>query len=185
MKMDEIACVALYGKVSWDIEDVIKFIAGMESAFSFLHVAATHYGYCETPFQKYGPRIGSVRNVRKKVDSIYANGLRLKTLEFFSLPKTYTFQYSDYIAYFARGVDYLVIAWDPAQCGSPDTRLLLAKMREHISAVWGEYFTIPKGEQPVTHCMEAFSKNPLGSSVPGAKQGDGIQVIRRFTFSTE
>lgn len=165
--MNEIECIALYGKINWDIEDVYKFIAGMESVFSLLNIAATQYGYCETPFQKYGPRMGSVRNVRKKVDSIYTNGLRLKTLEFFSLPKMYTFQYSDYIAYFARGVDYLVIAYDPTQCSSPDTMLLLAKMSEHISAVWGEYFRIPKGEQPVTHCMDEFSKNPhKGSARP-------------------
>lgn len=182
--MNEIECVALYGKIDWGIDDVHNFISGMKSVFSLLNVTATQYGYCETPFQKYGSRMGSARNVSKKVDSLYAEGLKLKTLEFFSLPKGYSFQYTDYIAYFARGIDYLVIAYDTAQCNAPDTNLLLTKMGEHISAVWGEHFRIPKGDQPLTHCMDAFSKDPLGCNTPEDEKIDGVQIIKQFVLST-
>ena len=180
--MNEIECIALYGKIDWNINDVHNFITGMKSIFSLLNVTATQYGYCETPFQKYGSRMGSVRNENKKVDSLYADGLKLKTLEFFSLPKGYGFQYADYIAYFARGIDYLVIAYDTTQCNAPDPNLLMNEMRKHISAVWGEYFRIPKGEQPLTHCMDAFSRNPLGCNFPENENSDGVQIIDQFVL---
>lgn len=180
--MDKIECISLYGKINWDIEDTNKFVEGMKDIFALLNITATQYGYCEIPFQKYGPRMGSPRNVSKKISSLYSNGLKLKTLEFFALPKNYAFQYSDYFAYFARGVDYLVIAFDPTQCNMPDIKLLLTKMNEHISAVWGEHFRIPKGDQPLTHCMDEFSRNPLGSNTQEVEIGEAIQIIKRFTF---
>lgn len=181
--MNTIECIALYGIVNWKLDDVQKYIAVARSIFDFLKVPATHYGYCEEPFQKYGSRIGSVRNVQKKVDALYSSGLRLKSLEFFSLPKGYNFQYADYHAYLARGEDYLVIAYDPDYCNFLDVDELLSEMCKHITAVWGERFHIERGEQPLTRCMDQYANNPLGEKLSHDFYEHSIHVVNQFNFT--
>lgn len=178
--MDAIDCFALYGTVNWEMGDVQKYVSAMSLVFKYLNIPATHYGYCEEPLQKYGPHIGSIRNVQKKICSLYSNGLRLKTLEFFSLPKGYGFQYSDYRAYFARGVDYLVLAYDIDTCNPFSSDALIAEMRKHISAIWGEHFLIRKGEQPLTYCMGQFESNSRGENLEHDFYIQSVHVIEQF-----
>lgn len=183
--MNMIDCFALYGTVNWEMNDVQEYVSAIPRVFSHLNVPATHYGYCETPPQKYGPRIGSFRNVQKKISALHANGLKLKSLEFFSLPRGYNLPYSDYRAYFGRGVGHLVLAYDLDECNLFAEDALISEMCNHILGIWGEHFQIKKGDQPVTRCWDQCENNPYGQNLShdfSIRYYDSIpvHVIRQF-----
>lgn len=152
---------AFFGKVDWSIESAYEYIASVKKIYELFGSKETHYGFSEVPYGTMkGAHMGSYRNVIKIVESIYSKGAELKTLEFFSLPKNYTFQYSDYGIYVARSKDFMVIGYDTEMYPEVSIEPILSEIKKHITPMWGEYFQIEKGNQPYVYCMERFEKNP-------------------------
>lgn len=177
--MDAIDCFALYGTVNWEMDDVQKFVSSMHCIFGQLNVPATHYVCYETPRQKNGHRIGSTRNVQKKISSLYTNDLRLKALEFYSLPKGYDFPYLDYRAYFARCEDFIVLAYHTDMCNVIAEDTVISELRNHISPIWGEHFQAAKGDR-VIHCFGKFKNNPYGKNLKDDFYDLSVHVIKQF-----
>ena len=161
-----IDCWALFGRADWSAESVNNFISSAHRVYELVGAKETHYGFAEHPYGTIkGAHIGSTRNVNKKVETVYAKGAALKSLEFFSLPKEWDFAYSDYGVYLGRGQDHIVLGYDTELFRSAPIEAIISEMRTQISPVWGEHFQITKGNQPLVHCMDKFKQNPRGEGL--------------------
>ena len=173
-----IDCWAFFGRVDWSIESVHEYIASVKKIYELFGTKETHYGFCEVPYGTMkGAHMGSPRNVIKKVETIYSKGAELKTLEFFSLPKDYKFQYSDYGIYIARSKDFMVIGYDTEMYPEVSIEPILLEIKKHITSVWGEHFQISKGNQPYIYCMDRFEKNTAGENLVCDKYIEKLQPI--------
>lgn len=179
-----IDCWAFFGKVDWSIESVYEYITSARRIYELFGSKETHYGFSETPHGTVkGAHMGSARNVAKKVESIYSKEAKLKTLEFFSLPKNYNFQYSEYGIYLARSKDFMVIGYDTEMYPEISIEPILSEMKKHITPVWGEHFQIEKGNQPYVYCMEKFEKNPTGENLQSdvyVEKWQTIYIVKQF-----
>ena len=179
-----IKCYSFYGYADWSRESVNRYMECAGEIFQLCERSATHYGYCSEPLVKNGHGIGSVRNLCKKVDRIYNDGNKLRSLEFFDLPKQYVCQYSEYSVYLGRGKDYILFAVD-ASCINDipfeEINLLLIK---NISAVWGEHFKADNDAPIIAYCMNQYSGNTTGSNLVSnstlSLYGEEIYVIDQY-----
>ena len=177
-------CWAFFGTVDWSIESVHEYIASVKRIYELFGIKETHYGFCENPYGVIkGSHIGSARNVTKKVESIYSKDAKLKTLEFFSLPKNFKFQYSDYGVYIARSKDFMVIGYDTKMYPEVSIEPILLEIKKHITPVWGEHFQIEKENQPYAYCMDRFEKNFTGENLQSdvyVEKWQPIYVVEQF-----
>ncbi|MBR5805793.1 MAG: hypothetical protein IKY30_03345 [Oscillospiraceae bacterium] len=161
-----IDCWAFFGNVNWSIESVYEYITSAKRIYELFGAKETHYGFSETPHGTVkGAHIGSARNVIKKVEAIYSKEAKLKTLEFFSLPKNYNYQYGEYGIYLARSKDFMVIGYDTEMFSKVPIETILSEMKAQMIPVWGEHFQITKGNQPYVYCMDRFEKNMTGNNL--------------------
>lgn len=179
-----IDCWAFFGKVDWDIESVYNYIASANRIYALFETKATRYGFCENPYGIIkGAHGGSAKNVLNKVDDIYSKETKLKTLEFFSLPKNYNFQYSDYGIYLARSEDFMVIGYDTELYPEAPIKTVLFEMKNQMMPIWGENFQITKGNQPYVYCMDRFEANPNGENLirdTYIEKWQPIHIIEQF-----
>lgn len=173
-----IDCWAFFGNVNWSIENVYEYITSAKRIYELFGAKETHYGFSETPHGTVkGAHIGSARNVIKKVEVIYSKEAKLKTLEFFSLPKNYNYQYGEYGIYLARSKDFMVIGYDTQVFREVPLETVLSEMKKQMTPVWGEHFQIEKGNQPFVYCMEKFEKNPTGENLQSDVYVEKLQTI--------
>lgn len=173
-----IDCWAFFGNVDWNIERVYEFITSAKRIYELCGAKETHFGFSEIPHGTVkGAHIGSARNVLKKVDTIYSKDAKLKSLEFFSLPKGYNFQYSEYGIYLARSKDFIVIGYDTNTYPDVPIKAILTEMKEQITPVWGEHFQITTGNQPYVYCMDRYEKNTTGENLVCDVQIERLQPI--------
>lgn len=179
-----IDCWAFYGKVDWDIECVYTYVASVNKIYALFETKATRYGFCENPYGIIkGSRSGSAKNVLKKVDDIYSKEAKMKMLEFFSLPKNYGFQYSEYGIYISRSEDFIVIGYDTELYPKAPIEAVLLEMKQQIIPVWGEHFEITKGNQPYVYCMDRYKENPKGENLISnayVEKWQPIHIIKQF-----
>lgn len=161
-----IDCWALFGEVNWCIDSVYTYISSAKRIYELFGAKDTHYGFSAAPYGVIkGANIGSSRNVAKKVELIYSKDAELTSLEFFSLPKDYNYQYGEYGIYLSRSKDFIVIGYDKEQYPQAPIEAVLVEMREQLVPVWGEHFAITKGHQPLVYCMDRFIDNPVGENL--------------------
>lgn len=179
-----IDCWAFFGKVDWDIESVYNYIASVNRIYALFEAKATRYGFCENPYGMIkGSRSGSAKNVLKKVDDIYSKETKLKMLEFFSLPKDFNFQYSEYGIYISRSEDFMVIGYDTELYPKAPIEAVLLEMKNQMTPIWGEHFQITKGNQPYVYCMDRFEANPNGENLVKdtyVEKWQPIHIIEQF-----
>ena len=179
-----IDCWAFFGKVDWDIESVYNYIASVNRIYALFEAKATRYGFCENPYGMIkGSRGGSAKNVLKKVNDIYSKEAKLKMLEFFSLPKDYDFQYSEYGIYISRSEDFMVIGYDTELYPEAPIEAILLEMKNQMIPIWGEHFQITKGNQPYVYCMDRFETNPNGENLikdTYVEKWQPIHIIEQF-----
>lgn len=173
-----IDCWAFFGRVDWSIRSVYEYIASAKRIYELFGVKETHYGFSEIPYGTVkGANIGSARNVAKKVEIIYSKEAKLKTLEFFSLPRNYNYQYGEYGVYLARAKDFIVIGYDTEVFTNVSIETVLSEIKAQMTPVWGEHFQITKGNQPYVYCMDRFEKNTAGENLVCDKYIEKLQPI--------
>ena len=173
-----IDCWAFFGKVDWDIESVYNYIASVNRIYALFETKATRYGFCENPYGIIkGSHGRSAKNVFKKVDDIYSKEAKLKMLEFFSLPKDFNFQYSEYGIYISRSEDFMVIGYDTELYPEAPIDTVLLEIKNQMIPVWGEHFQITKGNQPYVYCTDRFEKNMTGENLVSNQYIEKLQPI--------
>lgn len=179
-----VECYSYYGSADWSRESVNNLTTCAKEIFRLCGSAATHYGYCSEPLVKNGSGIGSVRNLPKKVDRIYSEGHRLRSLEFFDLPKQYVSQYTEYAVYLGRGRDYILFAADSSRINGTALEEINSLLRRNINAVWGEHFQADNDAPVIAYAMNQFRSNMAGehliSDSTVSLYGKGIHVIEQY-----